>query len=350
MYAIAVLLLAALIAQAPAGPVASASASVTAGDTAFAEGDFQTAFNDYNDALAENPSDAEAVLGLGTLDLYRNDWNNARTYLNRARHLAPNDPRTFARLMTLQERLPRPDRYVFDLQNGRADIPFVAVDPVPIVHATIDGKTYSFVVDTTAASVDLNAAAAQALGIPSGGTIDTMTFPGLTIHDVPARVAPEPITAGSMQVDGALGTVFLSHFLPTFDYAHNRLTLRLWEASPAVEETAKGQGAAVEPMWLVGTHLLLASGRVDGQRPQLFAIQTGSSDGTVALAGAEDAAFTLPLVSLGRYAQGPVSGSALPAGLFSKVPFHVAGALRHGFFRPATLTLDFTTMKIVVSK
>lgn len=348
MYAFAILLLAALIAQAPVASASSASA--TAGDAAFAQGDFQTAFTDYNDALAENPGDAEAVLGLGTLDLYRNDWNNARTYLNRARHLAPNDPRTLARLATLAERLPKPDRYVFTLQNGRADIPLVATDPVPVVHATIDGKTYSFVVDTTAASVDLNPSAAQALGITDAGTIDTLTFPGLTVNNVPARVAPQPISAGNVQVDGALGTVFLSHFLPTFDYAHNRLTLRLWEASPTVEQTAKGEGAAIEPMWLVGTHLLLASGRIDGQRAQLFAIQTGRSDGTVALADAEDATFTLPLVSLGRYAQGPVSGAALPAGLFGKVPFHVAGALRHGFFRPATLTLDFTTMKIVVSK
>jgi len=226
----------------------------------------------------------------------------------------------------------------------------VAADPVPIVRATIDGKPYSFVVDTAAASVDLNPAAAQALGITASGTIDTLKFPGLTVNDVPARVAPQPITAGNLQVDGALGTVFLSHFLPTFDYAHNRLTLQLWEASPAIEQAAKAEGAAVEPMWLVGTHLLLASGRVDGQRAQLFAIQTGRSDGTVALAGAEDESFTLPLVSLGRYAQGPVTGASLPPGLFSQVPFHVAGALRHGFFRPATLTLDFTTMKIVVSK
>jgi hypothetical protein len=103
-------------------------------------------------------------------------------------------------------------------------------------------------------------------------------------------------------------------------------------------------------MWLVGSHLLLASGRVDGQRARLFAIQTGRSDGAVAIAGQQDPTFTLPLVSLGKYAQGPVAASALPDELFSQVPFHVAGAFRSGFFRPATLTLDFTDMMIVVSK
>lgn len=345
MYPILALLLAALIAQGP-----GASASATAGDAAFAQGDFQTAFADYNDAIAQDPSDAEAVLGLGTLDLYRNDWRNARTYLNRARHLAPNDPRIAARLLTLQERLPKPDRYVFDLQTGGTDIPFVSVDPVPVVHATIDGKTFSFVVDTSAASVELNPEAAQKLGIADSGTIDTIAFPGLTVSNVPATVASTPFSAGTTQIDGALGTVFLSHFLPTFDYAHNKLTLRLWAASPAVESAAKAQGAAIEPMWLVGSHLLLASGRIDGQRAKLFAIQTGRGDGAVAVSGAPDPSFTLPLVSLGRYAQGPVPASALGDEVFSAVPFHVAGALRSGFFRPATLTLDFTTMMIVVSK
>ncbi len=349
MLLVSALLLSALIAQGSSGP--SPSPSATEGDAAFAQGDFQTAFRDYNDAIAEDPNDAEAVLGLGTLDLYRNDWRNARVYLNRARHLAPNDPRTLARLTTLQERLPKADRYIFELQNGQTDIPFVSIDnSVPVVRATINGKTFTFVVDTSAASVELTAAAAQALGIPEGGTIDTITFPGLTVSNVPATVASTPPSGGNVQVDGALGTVFLSHFLPTFDYAHSRLTLRLWAASPSIEAAAKAQGAAVEPMWLVGSHLLLASGRVDGQHARLFAIQTGRSDGVVALAGASDPSFTLPLVSLGKYAQGPVTASALPEGLFSAVPFHVAGAFRNAFFRPATLTLDFTTMQIVVSK
>ncbi len=345
MFLVSALLLSALLAADP-----SPSASAAAGDTAFAQGDFQTAFNDYNDAIAEDPSDAEAILGLGTLDLYRNDWRNARVYLNRARHLAPNDPRVGARLVTLAERMPKPDRYVFDLQNGQTDIPLVSVDPVPVVRATIDGKAFSFVVDTSAASIELTPTAAQALGIPNGGTVDTIAFPGLSVNNVPATVSSAPLSDGNVPIDGALGTVFLSHFLPTFDYAHERLTLRLWAASSAVEAAAKAQGAAIEPMWLVGSHLLLASGRVDGQHAKLFAIQTGRSEGAVALQGAFDPSFTLPLVSLGKYAQGPVNASALPEGLFSAVPFHVAGAFRSGFFRPATLTLDFTTMQIVVSK
>jgi Tetratricopeptide repeat/Aspartyl protease len=345
MYALIVLLLASVVAQAP-----TSSPSAMAGDTAFTKGDFQTAFTDYNNAIEENPDDAEAILGLGTLDLYRNDWRNARTYLNRARHLLPNDPRVDARLATLQERLPKTDQYVFDLQNGQTDIPFTSVDPVPVVRATIDGKTFSLLVDTGAASVDLSPAAAESLGLQAGGLIDKIVLPGLTVSNVPARVLKAPLTAGTSQVDGALGTIFLSHFLPTFDYAHSRLTLRLWAASPAVEQSAKSQGAAIEPMWLVGTHLLLASGRIGGNRATLFAIQTGQNGGVVAVAGASDPSFTVPLVSLGRYAQGPVAATALPDDLFSAVPFRVGGALRSGFFRPATLTLDFTDMKIVVSK
>src|SRR5262249_11781078 len=154
-----------------------------------------------NDAIAQDPGDADAVLGLGTLDLYRNDWRNARTYLNRAHRLAPNDPRIEPRLLTLQERMPKTDRYTFEMQNAQTEIPFVSVDPVPVVHVAIDGKTFSFLVDTSAASVELSPSAAQALGISDAGTIDILKFPGLTVSNVPATVASAPVTAGGIPVD-----------------------------------------------------------------------------------------------------------------------------------------------------
>jgi hypothetical protein len=340
-----------MLAVALAAVVAQATpVSPSAGDVAFAKGDFKTAFTEYNDAVAANPSDPNALLGLGTLDLYRNDWRNARTYLNRARHLAPSDGRIAARLETLEARLPKPGRYVFDLTSGQTDIPLVAVDPVPVVRATIDGRTFTFIVDTGATSIDLTPQAAQVLGVADGGTIDRIAFPGLTVDNVGASVLSGPLSAGTLPVDGSIGTVFLSHWIPTFDYAHSRLHLRLWEASPELERTAKSEGAAIEQMWLIGDHLLVASTRIGAGRGAQFAIETGESNGTVALADATEESFTLPLVSLGKYAQGPVSAVALPDELFRAVPFRVAGALHSGFFRPATLTLDFAAMNIIVSK
>jgi hypothetical protein len=341
------LLLAAALAQGPSSTTSPPPAVVSAGDAAFQRGDFQSAFMDYNDAIADDPNDAEAILGLGTLDLYRNDWENARTYLSRARRLAPQDPRVETRLATLRARLPKPDRYTFHFTNGQTDIPFVSIDPVPVVHATIDGKTLAFIVDTTAGSVALTPQAAQSLGIADGGTIDKLVFPGLTVNNVGAEVLAGPLSAGTTPVDGAIGTIFLSHFLPTFDYAHNRLRLRLWEASPGVEKSAVANGATIEPMWLVGDRLLVASARIDGGPAMMFALQTGNADGAVAM-NASDVPASLPLVSLGHYTQGPLRATTLSEEAFSGVPFHVGGALRSSFFRAGTLTLDFTKMNVIV--
>lgn len=340
---LAALLLAAVVAQAP-------SPAADAGDAAFERGDFQKAFTEYNTAIADNPADADAVLGLGTLDLYRNDWQNARTYLNRAHHLAPNDPRAVMRLAVLQQRLPKPERYGFDLETGESDVPFVAVDPAPLVKAAIGGRTFTFVVDTSAASIELTPAAAQSLGIADGGIIPSIAFPNLTVTNVPATISAQRASSGSVPVDGAIGTVFLTHFLPTFDYAHNRLILRRWESSPQIETALKAQGAAIEPLWLIGDRLLVASGRIDAESPALFAIETAAGTAAVGVAGAPQSSFTLPLVSLGRYAQGPVNATAIDDDRYRAVPFRVAGALQNPFFRPATLTLDFAAMKIIVSK
>lgn len=340
---LAVVMSAALLAQGP-------SPAKSAGDAAFARGDFQTAFREYNDAIARDPADEDAVLGLGTLDLYRNDWKNARTYLTRARTLSPNDPRVQTRLAVLEDRLPQPHRYAFDLQNGRTDIPFAAIDPLPIVRATIAGRTFTFVVDTRAGSIDLTPAAAQSIGIPNGGVVPSIAFPGLTVTNVPAESSKVSYSTGSIAVDGAIGTVFLSHFLSTFDYAHDRLTLRLWESSRSLEGDARQTGAAIEPLWLVGDRLLLASGRVGGGPPMLFALETGSADGAVALADVQQPAMMLAVVSLGRYSRGPVTATALPPGAFEGVPFQIGGTFRNAFFRPATLTLDFAAMKVIVSK
>ncbi|HET9030901.1 MAG TPA: hypothetical protein VFN49_12080 [Candidatus Aquilonibacter sp.] len=317
---IAAALLSVLIAQAP-----TASPAAMAGDAAFARGDFQTAFTDYNDAIIKNPFDGEAVLGLGTLDLYRNDWQNARTYLNRAHHLLPGDERVIARLRVLRQRLPKPGHYAFDLVNARADIPFVTIDPVPVVKATIGMTTLSLVVDTSSGSVELTPAAARSIGVADGGLIPSLSMPNLIVRNVPLTVRNRPFTTG-VHVDGAIGTVFLSHFLPTFDYAHNRLILRRWEASPSLDASFVQTGAKIERMWLVGDRLLVASGRIAGSTPALFAVLTGDA-----------AAITVPAPA----------AFAAPS---PDVPFEIGGTLGNGFFRSATLTLDFASMKMIVSR
>jgi tetratricopeptide (TPR) repeat protein len=302
--------------------MAAAIAAAANADEAFARGDFTAAFRDYNDALIANPDDEEAVLGMGTLDLYRNDWRNARIYLERAQQLDPKDTRAIARLRTLRRRLPRPGLYHFEIPTGRADIPMIGNATVPIVRASIDGHTLNLVVDTRHRSIALDPQAAQMLGVVDHSLLSSVEFPGLTVAGVPVHVLTGPLDAAGTNVDGAIGTVFLSHFLPTFDFAHGMLTLQRWEASPKIESQAAQSHATVQPFWLIGDELLVTRERFEGGPMGLFALETARAS----------------------------SIEPVEPGAFSNVPFDVAGTLGIGFFRPTTVTFDFATMQIVIDR
>lgn len=320
-------------------------AALTNADEAFARGDFTAAFREYNDAIIANPNDEEAVLGMGTLDLYRNDWQNARTYLERAQHLAPSDARVIQRLHTLRRRLPKPGIYHFDIPTGRADLPLVAGFPVPVVRASINNHTFTLLVDSRRGSIDLTPNAAQIAGAKDAGLLDSFAVLGLTVTGVPVHVLDGPLAVAGAQIDGAIGTVFLSHFLPTFDPAHGVLTLRRWEASTGIEARARSKGAAIEPMWLVGDDLLVTPARVDGGPVHVFSIDTALNAGV----GVPDASAAQALVSLGSYTQSVATAQLQPS-TFAAVPFEVGGSLGAGFWRPATVTLDFAAMNVVVAR
>ncbi len=91
-------------------------------------------------AAASNPSDANAVLGLGAIDLYRNDLAAARTHLTKAAALDPGNPRVEARLNTLAARTPNAADFQIAMAAERVDVPFLATDPLPIVRAIVSGS------------------------------------------------------------------------------------------------------------------------------------------------------------------------------------------------------------------
>ena len=302
--------------------LAAVIAGAADADEAFARGDFPAAFREYNEALIENANDEEAVLGIGTLDLYRNDWQNARTYLERAQQLNPRDQRVEERLRTLRRRLPRPGLYRFDMPTGRADLPMVPNTAAPIVRASVNEHTVTLVVDTRRTSIELTPQAAQTIGVSDRDLLKTVDVSGLSVSGVPVHVLDAPLIVEGTAVDGAIGTVFLSHFLPTFDFAHNLLTLRRWESSPQLQAQAEATHATVQPFWLIGDELLVTRERFQTAPMGMFAIETARS---TSIDPAEN-------------------------GAFASVPFDIAGTLGAGFFRPATTTFDFATMQIVIQR
>jgi len=360
------------------------------GDIAFRHGDFDAAYAAYAAAAAANPSDADAALGLGTIELYRNDLAAAQTHLGKAAALDLANPRAQARLKAVAGREPSGTDFQIEMPGDRVDVPFLATDPLPVLHAKINGADATLFLDTGAPSLVLTPEAAQRLKVPtksagqgvfaggmtgsvSTGRVDSVAFDGLTVRGIDADVLPAPIELGGRKLDGAIGTVFLFHFLSTIDYVHGRLTLRPRSASAAFEAEAKSGGAAVVPMWLVGDHFIFARASVNQAPAALFNIDTGgeglgvqltkpaldaahiSPDATKAstFTGGGGAARTFPFtaasVSLGSFAQTNVPGLYFPDGdQFKIFPFDVAGTLSHAYFRHTELTFDFEAMQLVV--
>src|SRR6202011_4671250 len=113
-------------------------------------------------------------------------------------------------------------------------IPFVLTDPLPVVRATINGKSALLVLDTGGGAVDLTLAGAKRLGVAShvagigifaggkraemrSGRIRQVALGGLTVLSVTSMVTAEPLRLAGRDIDGSIGTIFLRHFLSTID-------------------------------------------------------------------------------------------------------------------------------------
>jgi predicted aspartyl protease len=366
-----------------------ASPAPSPGDLAFAHGDFDAALRAYSAAVASSPN-AGSLLGLGTMELYRDDLRNSREHLTEAARLDPANPTIEARLRTLHGREPSATDFEIAMPAGGVRIPFASIDPLPLIRGEINGREAWFVLDTGASGVDLSAAGARRLGIAThaagrgvfaggkqadlqAGRIDTFAAGGLTVHGIPTTVVEGlSLKLGGHDIDGAIGTVFLRHFLSTIDYRHGALVLRERTGGSAAARAPAGASAASVPMWLVGDHFLFARGRV-GDVEGLFNVDTGGTDVGVQLTKASLAAagitpqaakgdfvggggavamqtFTAPSVSLGTFTRRNVPGVFFPDGdQFGIFPFAVTGVVSHEFFRGSEVTLDFDTMTLTVS-
>ena len=206
--------------------LAGASAAPSAGDAEFQRGHFDAALAAYAAQVAKSPHDPDALRGLGTIYLYRNDLRRARIYLTQAARLSPDDMMTKSRLRALTGREPNAESFRISMPARTVRIPFVLTDPLPVVRATINGKSALLVLDTGGGAVDLTLAGAKRLGVAShvagigifaggkraemrSGSIQQIGFAGLTVRNIPIMVTSEPLRLAGRDIDGAIGTIFL---------------------------------------------------------------------------------------------------------------------------------------------
>lgn len=379
----ALVFIAALLAQAAPPP--------TPGDAAFARGDFDAAFAAYSATLSAQPGDVDATIGIGTIDLYRNDLSDARIYLERAAKLDPSSVPVRARLRALASREPSSADFTIAMTRAVVDLPFVATDPLPMVRAKINGIEGLFLLDTGADTIDLTSESAARFHIAShvagqgvfaggkgatvsAGRIDRVDVDGLSVRGIPTNILPSSIDMAGHRLDGAIGTVFLSHFLSTIDYRGKQLVLRPRSASAAFEASAVSRGATVVPMWLVGDHFLFTRAHVNAGPEALFNVDTGggglgvqltksalvaasiripNASKSTSFEGGGGAASAIPFTAA-AVTVGSTTRTNLPGLYFDKgdqygiFPFAVAGTISHAFFRAGSVTFDFDAMKMIV--
>jgi predicted aspartyl protease len=292
----------------------------------FREGKFAEAETLYAKGQAGDPKNYDALLGLGTIALFKNDLAAAEKWLKQAVALKPDDAAAkgqlvlvyyrrddFARAAPLYRSLgaeaitKKLESFANDPPykiEGKADvcrIPFVHTDPLPLIQVKVKGETVYFLIDTGGSEIYLDPELAKKVGATEFGSttglyggglkasmaqgrVEEVTLGEFVVRNVPVHILstrPFSAAARGKKVDGILGTVMLSHFLATLDYPGGQLVLRRKTAEQLkqVEEQVRSAKGAAVPFWMAGDHFMVARGQVNKSKPMLFFADTGLAGG-----------------------------------------------------------------------
>lgn len=289
--------------------------------------------------------------------------------------------------------------YRIEGQPQMTSLKFIQADPLPVIRVRVNGgPEVNFIIDTGGPEVIIDAEFAKALGALSFGSetgtfaggkqfayqhgrVDSLTLGEYKVKNVPVLIQPTrqlAQVAGGKRVDGILGTVLLYHFLSTLDYAQGELVLqRRTKANlKRVARTAQSANQSVVPFWLAGDHYMVAWGSINHSRPLLLFVDTGAAgvgltcpDSTIKEAGiklSEGQAgegvggggkikitpFVVDELTLGAAKESKIVGlaGAFPPTLENTFGFRLGGLISHSFFRPYSVTFDFTGMRLVLKK
>jgi hypothetical protein len=415
--AVAALLALILLAGYPADTIGQATDLQTA-DTLFKAGKFAEAGKAYAKIAARDPGNAESQLQLCRIALLANRLDEAQRRLvkvlalqaNNAdakillaevfyrqdnfaaaakimTGLGPSDNAKLANVSTLNraklESFHGLTPYQITGPGQVTKIKFIKRDPLPLVKVRLNsGKEVVFFIDTGGAELALDTEFAKELGIPQfgavqgtfsggqhaavqNGRIDSITVGDWVVKNVPVQILAlrqlsQPL--GVQELDGCIGTIFLSHFLSTIDFRNGELVLERKTTG------AKVKGVEV-PFWMAGDHFILGWGKVNTLPPALLFVDTGVAGAGAKLApsvlhqagiqlnqkeaatgqGGGGSFTTVPYVvqelSFGGIRESKVSGVFDgPYPWEHSLGFFIAGSVGHDFFTPYSVTFDFSRM------
>ncbi|TDD02944.1 tetratricopeptide repeat protein [Nonomuraea deserti] len=390
----------------------TAAAAVKDPDQLFRKGEFDEAARGYRRLLSKDPKNAHAAAQLGYIALLSNRFAAAERFLSTATALDPGDVAShqrlaecyvrqdkFARAVPLLKRTGSPRDAAFatlyahitgtpwQIHGARSSrVPFLQLDPLPTIEASVNGRAGRFYLDT-GATLGLTQEIAEEAGlrslatvsgIGSGqqitihlGVLESFRIGDIEIRNLPVQWHDTQSPPGGAQPEGIIGTTLFYHFLTTMDYAGQALVLR---PKSAVQE----RGTYRVPLWLAGDHSPCTRGSLGDYGPHIVTLDTGGIGTgihtTVQYAKRADikvdydhpnevnGVSVYPIrpdrISLGKAIRRNVPGSAAEKtfpgypgpGQAEQFGFEIIANFSHEFFKPFAVTFDFSGMNLVITR
>jgi predicted aspartyl protease len=365
------------------------SAAVALGCINLFRNSFADADKWLNKALELKPDELEPKAQLAELYYREDDFNQSSHYFRDINRIPKAD-----KLAYFSDKTP----YQVESSTDVTKIPFVQTDPLPVIKLSVNGSDEElFLIDTGGWELIISNDFADKIGAKKfgeqpatfaggkkapayQGAVDQVKIGDFVVKNVPVNINNSPKRISTMfekPIVGVVGTVFLYHFIFTLDYPGRQLILQ--QINDRTREEMKKRVASgdeiVVPFWMAGDHIMVVWATVNGSRPVRLFVDTGLAGG--GFTGADwlvkEAGIELPEESFeGMGGGGKVSvkpavvkeidvGGAKETnvqGLFGAMPpnfgdrlgFQIGGIISHGFFKPYSLTFDFTTMNLLLRK
>ena len=365
-------------------------AVASAGDDAFNRGDFAAAQSAYRAAVAADPKDAAAQAGIARTELYGNHLDAAEKAARAALAVDPANAaaKRVADVVAQRREILNQASHLQVPATG-VRIPFIALDPLPLLQITVNGKPANVILDTGGPDLTLDPEFANELNLKIDAGSQAGTFAGgrqaqiqtahtdsvvagglklggLTVNLLPSRMLD---FFPGKKVDGVIGTAFLSRFLSTIDYPGKQLILR-----PRDSALVATSSSTVLPMWFVGDHFMLTRGTINSLQNAMILIDSGLAGGGFSPGndiiesahvrtfpnkasqgvGGGGAVEIVPAIAdklcLETACQTNVEGSYTPSGSPLQIfPFHVDAIVSHTFLKKYAVSFDFQRMEIVLA-
>ncbi|MFI0898513.1 aspartyl protease family protein [Streptomyces sp. NPDC020983] len=378
-------------------------------DQLFQDGDLTAAEYAYARLLRADPGNAHAAAQLGYLCLLSDRLTPAGRLLREALRLDPGDDDAKRHLSQcyLRQNLPAPAGPLlpppeaarqaaltgtpYEIRGAQSTrVPFLALDPLPQVSASVNGGASGrFVLDTGAADLTLTTDMAQRLGLKPVamsqgmiadrtvttylGVASSLRLGGIEVRNVPVTWIDGGILAfpDGTVTDGTIGMSVFYRFITTLDYARQALVLRRKNTAQqrALRTEAARAGLHPQPLWLAD-HLPCTPAVLNGYGPRIATMDTGgagagvntSPDNAARAAMAVDWSHPTPInggavtvypatvdrVALGAAVAHHVPASVGPTPWEGMTRFSTIGNITHEFYKPFAVTFDFATMRLYI--